>query len=120
MAAKKTTTKKAVAPKKVAKKTTTKKAVAPKKSNRINFKELSKLLSDNHVNSNDIASITHFLQSKNTRAERFYSAKAKTALSSIGISLNDIEVDWNVPFPPIKNSKFTFIDLFAGISPKFV
>ena len=115
MAAKKTTTKKAVAPKKVAKKTTTKKAVAPKKSNRINFKELSKLLSDNHVNSNDIASITHFLQSKNTRAERFYSAKAKTALSSIGISLNDIEVDWNVPFPPIKNSKFTFIDLFAGI-----
>lgn len=113
--AKKSTTKKAVAPKKVAKKSTTKKAVSPEKSTKMNFKELSKLFSDNHVDSNDIASITHFLQSKNTPAARIYSAKAKTALKSIGVGLNDIEVDWNVPFAPIKNPKFTFIDLFAGI-----
>ena len=113
--AKKSTTKKAVAPKKVAKKSTTKKAVSPEKSTKMNFKELSKLFSDNHVDSNDIASITNFLQSKNTPAARFYSAKAKTALKSIGVGLNDIEVDWNVPFAPIKNPKFTFIDLFAGI-----
>ena len=115
MTAKKTTTKKAVSPKKVAKKSTTKKAVSPEKSTKMNFKELSKLFSDNHVDSNDIASITHFLQSKNTPAARIYSAKAKTALKSIGVGLNDIEVDWNVPFAPIKNPKFTFIDLFAGI-----
>ena len=115
MTAKKSTAKKAVAPKKVAKKSTTKKAVSPEKSTKMNFKELSKLFSDNHVDSNDIASITHFLQSKNTPAARIYSAKAKTALKSIGVGLNDIEVDWNVPFAPIKNPKFTFIDLFAGI-----
>ena len=115
MTPKKTTTKKAVSPEKVAKKSTTKKAVSPEKSTKMNFKELSKLFSDNHVDSNDIASITHFLQSKNTPAARIYSAKAKTALKSIGVGLNDIEVDWNVPFAPIKNPKFTFIDLFAGI-----
>ena len=115
MTAKKSTAKKAVDPKKVAKKSTTKKAVSPEKSTKMNFKELSKLFSDHHVDSNDIASITHFLQSKNTPAARFYSAKAKTALKSIGVGLNDIEVDWNVPFAPIKNPKFTFIDLFAGI-----
>ena len=84
-------------------------------SKTITFEELSKLLSDNHVACDDIASITHFLQTRGTSASRFFSVKAKIALNSIGLNPNDLNVRWTVPFAPRKDPKFTFIDLFAGI-----
>ena len=84
-------------------------------SKTITFEELSKLLSDNHIACDDIASITHFLQTRGTSASRFFSVKAKIALNSIGLNPNDLNVRWTVPFAPRKDPKFTFIDLFAGI-----
>lgn len=59
-----------------------------------------------------LAYVTHFLQNKGHKSEKYYKKEAK-------IHLNQPKqarlIEWDVPFPPPKNPKFTFIDLFAGI-----
>lgn len=72
-----------------------------------------------------LASATHWLQSPGTTplfGNKALTEKWKKALSSyetnsIATPLGSLyEISFsNVPFPPIVNSKFTFIDLFAGI-----
>jgi len=59
-----------------------------------------------------LAFISHYLQNKGTKAEKYFIKESKKFLD---IDLKSIEIDWDVPFPPKKNYKFTFIDLFAGI-----
>src|SRR5680860_643828 len=65
---------------------------------------------------NEHAYITHYMQ--NNLAPSTYEDKA------LGFIENRVEepnfqtiipIKWDVPFPPPKDEKFTFIDLFAGI-----
>jgi DNA (cytosine-5)-methyltransferase 1 len=77
----------------------------------IKYTEFKSLISK-EINNQTLAIITHYLQNKGTKAEKYYKEHAEKYSD---ISLNEIQIDWDVPFPPVQNSKFTFIDLFAGI-----
>ena len=62
----------------------------------------------------DIAYITHRMQSPEVYEDKDYSSMASPfALAYDFHSVGEIEYD--VPFPPTKKARFTFIDLFAGI-----
>jgi DNA (cytosine-5)-methyltransferase 1 len=64
------------------------------------------------------AYLTHFLQHNNNGVSKYYKNAAENYLSSNVEEplFNDyINLEFDVPFPPVKKPKFTFIDLFAGI-----
>lgn len=76
------------------------------------------------------AFLTHFLQGNRNELPSKYEIEALSYLTSIQININEAvnngltseellspetEINWDVPFPPQINPKFTFIDLFAGI-----
>ncbi|MBO7438214.1 MAG: hypothetical protein J6U21_00890, partial [Bacteroidales bacterium] len=72
-------------------------------------KELQKTFNDG-----DIAYITHRKQSPNV-----YNGSMTSGIVSPLALAYDIdsvgEIEYDVPFPPVSNPDFTFIDLFAGI-----
>ena len=87
-----------------------KKVLKKMKSYKLTLNQIeSFLLEDEHEK---LATITHYLQNKNTPAESNYK---KEAISLLPPSFQDDLFKWDVPFPPPENHKFTFIDLFAGI-----
>ncbi len=68
------------------------------------------------MNLEDLAIVTHYLQSVGTPQQRHYTSLArKHGLLDLSKWLRESEISWNVPFKPSLNAKFTFIDLFAGI-----
>ncbi|MCX6304402.1 MAG: DNA (cytosine-5-)-methyltransferase [Bacteroidetes bacterium] len=79
----------------------------------------------NNKMGDDVAYFTHYLQNTDTKdsiyyieqAERFIAEQCdKLGLDKERVAKEFTNVDWSeVPFPPVKNPKFTFIDLFAGI-----
>lgn len=62
-----------------------------------------------------LATITHYLQTIETDASRYYKDKALKFLKDSSLLENVRNLDWDIPFQPVENPKFTFIDLFAGI-----
>jgi DNA (cytosine-5)-methyltransferase 1 len=73
---------------------------------------------------NEMAQLTHFFQNHNNGVSQFYEPAAKEYLIDLHENLNIAEepdfqfylpIKWDIPFPPIENPKFKFIDLFAGI-----
>ncbi len=58
-----------------------------------------------------LAVVTHYLQAYGTAASVYYESEAVNYLGNIAPGY----VEWDVPFPPVENPKFTFSDLFAGI-----
>jgi DNA (cytosine-5)-methyltransferase 1 len=68
------------------------------------------------LNLEDLAIVTHYLQSVGTPQQRHYTSLArKHALLELSKWLRESMTSWNVPFKPVKDATFTFIDLFAGI-----
>lgn len=66
----------------------------------------------------NLAYLTHFLHHEGeTAVSPYYKKEAETYLSSMMDEpyAKPLNLDFDVPFPPIENPKFTFIDLFAGI-----
>ena len=72
---------------------------------------------------NQLAALTHYLQNGDEgylkmiteeNAETYLSKFTQTKKNSLAQELK-LPLDWDVPFPPTKDPKFTFIDLFAGI-----
>jgi DNA (cytosine-5)-methyltransferase 1 len=72
----------------------------------------------------DLANLTHYLQSQKNGVSQFYKKQAiqyiyKQQLDSDPIDepyfQEKLPIEWDIPFPPVENPKFTFIDLFAGI-----
>jgi DNA (cytosine-5)-methyltransferase 1 len=62
------------------------------------------------------AAVLHYLQTKHLGKRTRYLSEMKSALTSEQVKfLQSREIVWDVPFPPNKSPKFTFIDLFAGI-----
>lgn len=67
-----------------------------------------------------LAAVTHFLQSKNNGAKVHYIENATIYLEENNLVSEpafqyELPIEYDIPFPPPKNPKFKFIDLFAGI-----
>lgn len=62
---------------------------------------------------NEHAYITHYLQNSKNGVASVYKKRALEYIASRIENL--VTTEWDVPFPPPKNPKFNFIDLFAGI-----
>jgi DNA (cytosine-5)-methyltransferase 1 len=58
------------------------------------------------------AYITHYLHNKDSEAGSVYKRKISGILPK---NFFKTDIFWDIPFPPVKNPAFTFIDLFAGI-----
>lgn len=69
----------------------------------------------------DLAHLTHYLQNCDNGVAHYFENPALEYLSSIQTGLKEpyfqgyLPIKWDVPFPPPKDPKFKFIDLFAGI-----
>lgn len=67
----------------------------------------------------DVAAFTHFLQS-DSKDKLFYSKGYNLSDENV-VKVNESEfqyelpIQYDIPFPPVENPKFKFIDLFAGI-----
>jgi DNA (cytosine-5)-methyltransferase 1 len=70
----------------------------------------------------DLAHLTHYLQNCDNGVSHYFEEPAVEYL--VKISENKakepyfqgyLPIKWDIPFPPTKNPKFKFIDLFAGI-----
>jgi DNA (cytosine-5)-methyltransferase 1 len=73
---------------------------------------------------NDLAHLTHYFQNHKNGVSQYFKATAASYLTDIhdrlGIADDPdfqyyLPIKWDIPFPPQKNPKFKFIDLFAGI-----
>lgn len=94
-----------------------------------NAKTYSALKQRLHINidkvvDENLAPFTHFLQCHTNGVSHFYRKPAQDYLTERIEELNLVEepdfqnflpLKWNVPFPPVEQPDFTFIDLFAGI-----
>ena len=68
------------------------------------------------VDSACFPAVTHYLQSIGTPTRRHYWEILKRTLSPAHLTyLRNTETENAEPFPPPRNTRFTFIDLFAGI-----
>jgi DNA (cytosine-5)-methyltransferase 1 len=78
----------------------------------------------NEETNNKLAFITHYLQNREIKEGKYFKQKAEKYLyktydepsyvNELLLQYN-LPIEWDVPFPPPANPKFTFIDLFAGI-----
>lgn len=78
----------------------------------------------NNKTDNEVAPLTHYFQNHTNGVSQFFQPTAKQYLTDLHEKLNIAEepelqyylpIKWDIPFPPIQDSKFKFIDLFAGI-----
>jgi len=72
----------------------------------------------------ELAHLTHYLQTQKNGASDFYKKEALKYIYSLQLDSDPLDepyfqerlaIEWDIPFPPVKSPKFTFIDLFAGI-----
>jgi DNA (cytosine-5)-methyltransferase 1 len=69
----------------------------------------------------DYANFTHFLQNKENGTAHHFKPYVIEFLERFDVVEDgenfqyELPIEWDVPFPPVKNPKFKFIDLFAGI-----
>jgi DNA (cytosine-5)-methyltransferase 1 len=64
-------------------------------------------------NEEDFALLTHYLQNSESYSDLFI--KSPIAQYLYDTYPNKLNLTWDVPFPPPKEKRFTFIDLFCGI-----
>ncbi len=73
---------------------------------------------------NDLAYLTHYFQNHKNGISQYFKPSAEKYLYNLHEKLKLVEepdfqyylpIQWDIPFPPTKNPKFKFIDLFAGI-----
>lgn len=67
------------------------------------------------------AGLTHYLQNKDNGVSHHFKPYALDYIEQVQMAADDLNIqyelpiDWDVPFPPVKDPKFKYIDLFAGI-----
>ena len=87
----------------------------------MNYSEIKEKINSNVLKeqSEDLAYFTHYLHHNKNGISSYYKQKAEKYFESIVseplADLLRINLNFDVPFPPVKKSKFQFIDLFAGI-----
>lgn len=73
---------------------------------------------------NELAYLTHYFQNHENGVSKYYKSSAANSLSELHDKLRIVQdpdlqyylpIKWDIPFPPLSNPKFKFIDLFAGI-----
>ena len=65
---------------------------------------------------NEMAYVTHYLQSLGNNNTQYFEEPAVLYLTKHNFPKQEkLNFMWDIPFPPPKHPKFTFIDLFAGI-----
>lgn len=73
---------------------------------------------------NGMAHLTHYFHNHKNGVSQYYRPSAKEYLTELHDNLKILgepdfqyylPIKWDIPFPPPKNPKFKFIDLFAGI-----
>ena len=79
------------------------------------FSELKGLLKSHESKAEEIAAVTHYLQSFDLPSARLFKKSAQKTLGASFENINPKSFVWDVPFAPVQSPKFTFIDLFAGI-----
>ncbi|HNV62931.1 MAG TPA: DNA mismatch endonuclease Vsr [Bacteroidales bacterium] len=94
--------------------------------NMVKYSEIRKKLNIN-INKpelNELAHLTHFLQSYQNGSSSFFEKEALRYLHAVQFNADPLDepyfqarlpIEWDIPFPPVEHPKFTFIDLFAGI-----
>lgn len=92
----------------------------------LKYSEIRKKL-DINVNKpelSDLAHLTHYLQSQKNGISHYFKKQAVEYIYRIKQESDPLDdpyfqeklpIEWDIPFPPVQNPKFTFIDLFAGI-----
>ncbi len=67
----------------------------------------------------NLAAITHYLQNRQNGAGKLYYSIPEVVDFVSKVEDTDFQynlpIEWDVPFPPPKNPRFKFVDLFAGI-----
>ncbi len=97
------------------------KEVAKKRKNNksLKYSEIKTRMKHNILNekSEDLAYLTHYLHHSDKDISKYYKTHAENYMSSMVAEPTQgyLELDFDVPFPPVENPKFTFIDLFAGV-----
>lgn len=81
----------------------------------LKFSDLKEILLSSDLARDELAFISHYLQSQSTTECRKYAKRAKSAMNLVGLDLRPEQVIWDIPFAPPKSPRFTFVDLFAGI-----
>ena len=79
------------------------------------FCELKALLKSHESKAEEIAAVTHYLQSFDLPSARLFKKSAQKTLGASFENINPKSFVWDVPFAPVQSPKFTFIDLFAGV-----
>lgn len=78
----------------------------------------------NNKTTDELAHFTHYLHNNKNGVSSYYKSRAEGYLANAHHQLSIVEepefqyylpLKWDIPFPPPIKSKFTFIDLFAGI-----
>jgi DNA (cytosine-5)-methyltransferase 1 len=95
---------------------------SPKTVKYSDLKRRLKLDINGHVNQ-DLAGFSHYLHTKSNGVSHNFRNAANRYLQQIDVlSLLEepnfqlaLPIEWDVPFPPTKQPKFSFIDLFAGV-----
>jgi DNA (cytosine-5)-methyltransferase 1 len=76
--------------------------------------QVLEILNANKVDLEIAAEVTHFLQT-DSKSNRSLRHPARNVLKNLLGGLLPADVSWDVPFAPPTESKFKFIDLFAGV-----
>ena len=79
------------------------------------FSDLKEHLSTLNLANGVIADFTHFLQAENLSRRKQFKKNLPTAVNDLIEKIDVERFIWDIPFKPVENPKFTFIDLFAGI-----
>lgn len=93
----------------------------------LTYSKIREKLNIDNMNGNveDLAFFTHYLHNYKNENSKFYEDRAIEYFTQINKGVNSIvsepelqamlPIKWDIPFPELQNSDFTFIDLFAGI-----
>ena len=90
----------------------------------IKYSDIRKSLKINEKNAkfnSRLANATHYLQNKENGVAKYYQQNAVEYFEQSNLVNEDthfqyhLPIEWDIPFPPVANPKFKFIDLFAGI-----
>ena len=86
----------------------------------MNYSELRNIVGfDVLKNDGDgLANLTHYMQHRNNGVSEYFKKQAAEFIENISepqLEYLTLDLDFDVPFPPVKNPKFKTIDLFAGI-----
>lgn len=81
------------------------------------FSELRTCLVKESLTRDELATVTHYLQTADKIGRNVFTTQAQNVLSRLEVDVEPSRITWDVPFPAAKSNKakFEFIDLFAGI-----